>query len=237
MVNIVVRDSDIIGYADEHGNRVIGTPNLRPRASITFTGKNNVIEFGENSSYWGGISFRRDGNRVFVGEKSLLGANFDLGADTTVRIGDRFNMAGLLLVVADDGCTVTIGDDSMISQNCAFRAYDNHPIFDLRSRNRMNYSRDITVGTDVWIGNDVTLSGGSVVGHGSIIGTRSVVTASRPIGKHCLAVGSPARVVKEFVAWEKPGNPPASVMRDDAHADCLEFLLALDAGVRDRPFA
>lgn len=132
------------------------------------------------------------------------------------------------MIVTYDGCTVSVGDDCLFSQETALRAWDNHPIYDLRTRLRTNFARDITIESDVWVGNGVKMSGGAHVRHGSIIGTRAVVTASSVKGEHELAVGQPARTVRKFVARAKQGNPPAPTMAENVHSACLERLEAAE---------
>ena len=135
--------------------------------------------------------------RWSIGDQSIINANFDVGEDSTIRFGQRIMVTGRMMIVTHDGCAVSIGDDCLFSQEIALRAWDNHPIYDLRTRQRTNIARDITIESDVWVGNGVTMSGGAHVGHGSIIGTRSAVTASSAIGEHELAVGQPAKSVRK----------------------------------------
>lgn len=58
---------------------------------------------------------------------------------------------------------------------------------------------------NVWIGEFVSILPGVTIGEGSIIGSMSVV--NKDIPAHCIAVGSPAKVIKKFNLetnlWEK----------------------------------
>lgn len=54
----------------------------------------------------------------------------------------------------------------------------------------------VTIGDNVWIGEGVCVMAGVTIGEGCIIGALSVVTKSIP--DYCIAVGSPAKVVKKF---------------------------------------
>jgi tetrahydrodipicolinate N-succinyltransferase len=82
------------------------------------------------------------------------------------------------------------------------RADDGHPIFDVRTGLRVNPSRSITIGDHVWLGRFATVLGGVSIGEGTVIGYGSVVT--RNIPNNCVAAGSPARVVRRDIAWERP---------------------------------
>lgn len=63
----------------------------------------------------------------------------------------------------------------------------------------------VRIEDNVWIGEFVSVLPGVVIGSGSIIGTMSVVTRSIP--PNCIAVGSPAKVIKIYneisQEWEK----------------------------------
>jgi lipopolysaccharide O-acetyltransferase len=67
------------------------------------------------------------------------------------------------------------------------------------------YASPVTIEDDVWIGEFVSVLAGVRIGKGSVIGTMSTVTRSIP--PYSIAVGSPARVIKQFnftsKAWER----------------------------------
>ena len=52
------------------------------------------------------------------------------------------------------------------------------------------------VGSNALIGMGSILLSGSVVEEGAIIGAGSIVTSGKVVGKNCLAVGSPAKIVR-----------------------------------------
>jgi maltose O-acetyltransferase len=54
----------------------------------------------------------------------------------------------------------------------------------------------IRIGERVWIGSDVTVTRGVTIGDDAVVGARSVVT--RDIPPRSLAVGTPAKVVREI---------------------------------------
>lgn len=120
------------------------------------------------------------------------------GAGVTVRIGKNFSCGRLQLnaVRAD----IEIGDDVLFSHGITVRTYDMHPIFDA-SGEQINPPRSVLVGDNVWIAQDVKLLAGTHVGRGSVVGTDSVV--SRDIPEKCLAVGIPAKVVREDITWQR----------------------------------
>lgn len=62
-------------------------------------------------------------------------------------------------------------------------------------RDGVEYAGPVTIGDDCWIGGNVTIMPGITIGKGCTIGAGSVVT--RDIPAFSVAVGSPAKVVKQ----------------------------------------
>lgn len=97
-------------------------------------------------------------------------------------------------------CTleITIGDYCAISDNVQILDSDFHAItYDGKTS---TMSKPVNIGNHVWIGRSAIILKGVTIGNGAIIGAGSVVT--RDIPPKCLAVGNPARVIKENVEWE-----------------------------------
>lgn len=65
--------------------------------------------------------------------------------------------------------------------------------------------KPVVIGDNVWIGEFVSVLPGVTIGEGSVIGTMSVV--NKDIPPFCIAVGSPAKVIKRYnfenKLWEK----------------------------------
>ena len=76
---------------------------------------------------------------------------------------------------------------------------------DIAPDDRPLYSKPVCIGNNVWIGENVCILLGVTIGDGCIIGANSVV--NKDIPKDCIAVGSPAKVIKRFNRelnkWEK----------------------------------
>ncbi|MFZ4215887.1 acyltransferase, partial [Pantoea endophytica] len=53
----------------------------------------------------------------------------------------------------------------------------------------------------VWLGENVTIQKGITIGKNSIIGSRALVTKTIPPGS--LAVGIPAKIIRENVRWQR----------------------------------
>lgn len=124
--------------------------------------------YGDNQSFSPEISI---GNFCCIGEYSQL------SACKRITIGD-----GLLT-----GRFVYIGDNAhgrLSLEEANIRPTKRHLVT----------KGEISIGKNVWIGDKVTILGGVSIGDNVIIGSNSVVTHNLP--SNCVAVGSPAKVVK-----------------------------------------
>jgi len=105
--------------------------------------------------------------------------------------------------------SVTIGNNVLIASkvfisdhNHGFYGIDgkhDHP--DTIPKDRELSCAPVVIGDNVWIGEFVSVLPGVTIGDGSIIGSMSVVTKNIP--PYSIAIGSPAKVIKQFDATTK----------------------------------
>lgn len=91
---------------------------------------------------------------------------------------------------------IEIGKGCSISDNVSIQDSDNHIINNEKER----VSAPIIIKDHVWIGKNVTILKGVTIGEGAIVGAGSVVTKDIPSA--CVAVGNPAKIIKENIVWE-----------------------------------
>lgn len=161
---------------------VLGSPiHLTERTALTITVANGAEVVIGDGCYLEALYISADGP-----------GGVELGRGTTV------NGAGL---VAHEGRWIRFGADCMLATEIAAHTSDHHTIWDVRTGERINSAEDIEIGEHVWIGTGVTVLKGSRIGSGSVIGARSLVNG--PIEESCIAAGTPARVVRKGVRWER----------------------------------
>ena len=92
---------------------------------------------------------------------------------------------------------IVIDEDVLIAGNVLI-TNENHSIENPKVpyRNQPLIVNDVYIGKNVWIGEKVCILPGVNIGEGSVIGAASVVT--RDIPPFSIAVGSPAKVVKQY---------------------------------------
>lgn len=114
------------------------------------------------------------------------GKNIHVGARTFVN----FNLTAL------DVATIHIGDDCQIGPNVQLLT-PIHPIEPQPRKDKLEGAKPIVIGDNVWLGGGVIVCPGVTIGENSVIGAGSVVT--RDIPANVVAVGNPARVIREDI--------------------------------------
>ena len=134
----------------------------------------------------------------------------DYGHNISIGDGSWVNYGLTVLDVAP----VVIGADVLIGPNCSLYTAI-HPTEPGPRRAKWESSAPITLEDNVWLGGSVVVCPGVTIGENSIIGAGAVVT--RDIPANCIAVGNPARVIKDL----DPATPraiEAAVVGAIAHA-------------------
>lgn len=143
------------------------------------------------------------GTRFVATDGISLEAEVSFGLDNylnasggTIVIGSRTSFNHGVQLNAAVGGKIIIGSNCLVGPNVIFRTAS-HRYRDKRVliRDQGHDIGDIVLGNDVWIGAGAILLGGISIGNGAVIGAGSVVT--RNIPEFSVAVGVPARVIKE----------------------------------------
>jgi maltose O-acetyltransferase len=113
------------------------------------------------------------------------GDHLSIGARTFVN----YNLTAL------DVAPITIGAHCQLGPNIQLLT-PTHPIEPAPRRDKLEAAKPISIGDNVWLGGGVIVCPGVTIGDNSVIGAGSVVT--RDIPSDVVAVGSPARVVREI---------------------------------------
>lgn len=110
-----------------------------------------------------------------------------------VIIGDH-SMIGIGSVIIGP---VTIGNHVMLAQNIVVSGL-NHGYEDPHRPPSLQKEvrKQIVISDDVWIGANSVITAGITIGKHVVVGAGSVVTKSIP--DYCVAVGNPARIIKQY---------------------------------------
>lgn len=193
-------------YTDESGNRIEFTGAPSKNIKFRFRGSNNVARVHADARASNlRIDFNGSNGTFVLGSnhhKRGFSGGVRVGQDAEVIIGNEVSSTSGVVISAVEGVSVTIGDDVMFASRNEVRADDGHPIFDVHTGKRVNTARSVRIGDHCWIGAGAVVLAGVKIGQGSVIGLGSIVT--RDVPNNAVAVGSPAKVVRKDIAWERP---------------------------------
>jgi len=144
-----------------------------------------------------------------------LGDNFTSGVGCRIDAFPIQGKEGLCLTIGNDVQindyvhiasinSVTIGNNVLMASKIYISDHD-HGFYGQEGRHdspmippneRELSNKPVRIEDNVWIGQSVSVLKGVTIGFGSIIGANSVVTKDIP--PHCIALGSPAKVIRTF---------------------------------------
>lgn len=181
--------------------------------------KDNAILYLDESSHiieFEMIVILEKGN-MFVGQNVSIAqnANVLVCENANLFIDKDSSFEQNLTIVVVDNTKIMIGRDCMFSFGITLLSDDGHSIFDVYDKKNLNSTSSITkgryidIGNHVWIGCKAIILYGTKIKDGSIIGAGSIIKKGIP--NNCMAVGVPARVIKENIAWS----------RENCHSDYI----------------
>ena len=162
----------------------IGNGSMLRGTVIRVRGNNNIIKFGDNVYVGPNCSFWMEGNNI------------------QIEIGDNTTFTGKVHFCAqEDESKIHVGKDCMFSNSIIVRTSDSHPIYDLKTNKRLNYSASVSIGDHVWIAPNSVIMKKSRIRDGVIVGSHTLI--NKEIPANSLVVGMPAKIVKENIYWTR----------------------------------
>lgn len=163
--------------------------NIGAQASVTlyFGAKKENVILKNNSEIFGKLICWGDGH-IVLGEWVKIGFRSTINCVDKIEIGDYTAIADDVTIV-DHNYHPTNPEDRKYMRQTAHGSIERSPLF------AEHYP--IKIGENVWIGSNVRICKGVTIGNNSVIGANSVVTKNIP--ENCIAVGIPAKVVKEHI--------------------------------------
>ena len=107
--------------------------------------------------------------------------------------------ANFNLTLVDDA-NIYIGNDVMFAPNVVI-ATAGHPLNPTLREKGYQYNQEVRIGNNVWVGANATILPGVTIGDNTVIGAGAVV--SRDLPPNVLAMGVPARVIRELGEHDK----------------------------------
>ena len=128
-----------------------------------------------------------------TGKNVYIQPNFNCDYGKNIHVGEDFltNYNVTILDIAP----VHIGDYVMIGPNTLISTVG-HSASPKGRREKLAYSKPVTIGSDVWIGGNCTILPGVTIGNNVIVAAGAVVTKNVP--DNCVVGGVPARIIKQI---------------------------------------
>lgn len=89
----------------------------------------------------------------------------------------------------------------MFSNNIEIRNTDSHPIYDMKTKRRINFSKDVIIKNKVWIGSGVRILKGVIIEEGNVIGQNAIISKSI-LDKDSVIVGN-GKIVRNEIEWKR----------------------------------
>ncbi len=121
-------------------------------------------------------------------QKLVFGNNVQLNDNVHIVAMDSVNIGNNVLIASH----VFISDNS----HGSYKGEENDSNPDIPPIQREYTTAPVSIGANTWIGEGVIIMPGVTIGKGCVIGAHSIVNKSIP--DYSIAVGSPAKVVKEY---------------------------------------
>lgn len=142
------------------------------------------------------------GHNTYIDRHCILGcweSTKDYEGKPSIRIGNNCTIGEYTQISA---CSSIVISDGLLTGRFVYIGDNSHGGLSYEEASISPNQRDllsrgpVMIGKNVWIGDKVTILGGITIGDNVIIGANSVVTHDIP--SNCVAVGSPAKVIKQL---------------------------------------
>lgn len=182
-------------------NKIIGNAKL-DNSEIIFIGDNNIFICKNNITLENcKIRFTGSNSIIYIDENNYpMSLNMRVGNDSVIYIGKDCYINRTSHMYATERKNIIIGNELLLSFSTYFRTADPHPVYDVKTKKRINHSKSILLGDRVWIGQESLILKGTIVGSGAIIGGHSVV-ANKKIESNAMYAGNPVKKVKDGVFY------------------------------------
>lgn len=142
----------------------------------------------------------RNGGELEIGDLCELRGRFIIEQNCKLMIGNGLICNDMIFIHLAESGTVQIGDDCLFA-NCRIYNSDMHGIFDLRTGERINRSKDVIIEDKVWLARDTIILKGAKINKGCVVGAGSIVNGS--FDNFSIIAGNPARTVKTGITWTR----------------------------------
>lgn len=158
---------------------------------VSLAGEGCEFSFGRNNQVNNDIGVSFWNTSTSVPNKSI------------VSIGDNnFFNGSNISIIAPLNTKIIIGDGNLFAGSITFWGRNDHIIYDVKTKARLNNDKDIIIGDSNWICQNVTFLPKGQIGNNNVVAWGSIV--NNPIYKNnAIIAGAPAKVRKKGINWSR----------------------------------
>lgn len=173
---------------------------------ITFYGSNNECKINKGSGIFdlgSHINFYGNNSTVEIGEIYVHAAiAISMGENAHLYIGKDFSSNGTEFNLIEQNSDVHIGNNVLFARNTKVYSSDMHTIYDVKTKEVLNFKNKIHLADNIWICEDTMILGNSEIQSDSVIAARSFVNKTFQTS-NCILAGTPAKIVKTGISWAR----------------------------------
>ena len=184
-------------------NNKIDNQGIKLDTRIQIRGNNNQVVVGKGAVLKQAKLFIQGSlNRIIIHPNVYLEETVIHIEDNNclIEIGEHTFVGPSHLACTEDGRSIVIGNDCMLSSHINVRTGDSHSILDSNGK-RINPAESVVISDHCWIGEGAKIMKGVTLQKDTIVASGSIVTHSFP--SNVILAGSPAKAIKEGVNWDK----------------------------------
>lgn len=178
-------DNNILKLNDFKGHAIVYI-SIDGDNSFFEIGKGNIINNDLSINYWNTADQRVNNSSIIIGND-----NFFNGSNN--------------VIISPLHTKVLIGDDNLFAGSIAIWGRNDHIVYDINTRQRLNLDKDIFIGDKNWIGQNTTFLPGGLVSSNSVVGYGSLIN-KRFIKNNVLIAGVPAEIKREEINWSRASS-------------------------------
>lgn len=176
-------------------------------SKVIFKGENNHLIIDDNVKLNNStIEFAANNSIIVIKQpkNDKTAVKLRIYNDSLLFIGNNCSFNGLFNAIISEARNVIFQQDCMFSSGVWLRTCDVHLIYDSATKKRVNFAKNIVIGSHVWIGQDVRILKGAHIGSGSVVGAGSIVTSK--LYSNSVYAGNPSKLIKENIFWTRPST-------------------------------
>ena len=183
-------------------NKIIGKPKIN-NSNIIFKGYNNILFCEDNLEL-------NNSTISFEGNNSIIYLSFGkypitliVRHNSTVFIGKDNKIISKVIINVQENQNFIMGDDGIIGSGVNIRLSDIFPIYNSKTKNRINFTKSVFIGDHVWLDFLSYLSGGVQIGSGAIIGNHAYIPPYSKIPSNSYVLGNPGKIINKNIFFTK----------------------------------